>query len=53
VFTLKILAADNMKSNKLKKHPERACVEFVGKTPEFFHRKLHECNKQKQAFSKI
>jgi hypothetical protein len=39
LFCLKILAADSTKLNKLKRHLEAVHAEFIGKTPEFFHRK--------------
>jgi hypothetical protein len=42
-----------MKPNKLNRHLESVHAECVGKTPEFFHRKPNEFNKQKQAFAEI
>jgi hypothetical protein len=38
MFTLKILAADSMKHNELKKHLERVQTGCFGKTHELFHR---------------
>jgi hypothetical protein len=46
---MKILAADSMKPNKLKKQLERVHAECIEKSPEFFHGKLYGFNKQKQA----
>jgi hypothetical protein len=35
---MKVLEADNMRMNKLKRHLEMMHAGCVGKTPEFFHR---------------
>jgi len=50
---MKILAMGSMKQSKLKGHSVAEHAECIGKTPEFFLRKLNEFNKQEQAFTKI
>jgi hypothetical protein len=52
LFRRTILAVDSMKPNKLKRYFKIVHAECVGKTPEFFHRKLSEFNKEKE-FAKI
>lgn len=47
VFCSKILAADSMKPNKLKRHLETLHSEYVGKPREFFELKLKSYKKQK------
>jgi hypothetical protein len=48
---MKILVVDSMKLNKFKRHLETLHAACVGKTPEFFHRKLNDFNKKKKAFA--
>jgi hypothetical protein len=50
---MNILGAVSMKLNKLKRYFKTVPVECVGRIPKFFHWKLKEFNKQKQAFAKI
>jgi hypothetical protein len=47
------LAVGSMKPNTLKRRLETVHAECVGKTLEFFDRKLNEFNKQEEAFPKI
>jgi hypothetical protein len=44
---IKVLVADSMKLNKLKRNDERVEAECVEKTPEFFYRKLSLINRNK------
>lgn len=53
MLSMKIVAAKRMKLNKLRKHLGAAYAECVGKTSEFFRRKLNVFNKLKQAFVRI
>jgi hypothetical protein len=50
---MKILAAESMKPNELKRHFVIGHAYCVGIAPEFSHRKLKEFNKQEQTFIKI
>jgi hypothetical protein len=50
VYSMKILAADSMKLNELKRNLETVCAEGAGKMPEFFHIKLNEFKKQNKHF---
>ncbi|XP_063856105.1 zinc finger BED domain-containing protein 5-like [Scylla paramamosain] len=52
VLCLNILAMDSMKPSKLKRHLETQHPEHVGKSLEFFKRRLDEFNKQRRAFMK-
>lgn len=52
VLCLNILAMDSMKPSKLKRHLETQHPEHVGKSLEFFKRRLDEYNKQRRAFTK-
>ena len=45
-------ASDSMKTNKLERHLEKVHADHVGKTREFFQRKLENLNKQQDMFSK-
>jgi hypothetical protein len=46
LHSMNILDANNMRPNKLKRHPETVHTECVGKINVFFHRKLNDFNKQ-------
>jgi hypothetical protein len=51
---MKIVAADSMKPNTMKRHLfETMRTECGGNATEFFHTKLYDFNKQKQASAKI
>ncbi|GFX24853.1 protein FAM200B [Trichonephila clavipes] len=52
VICSKILAADNMKPNKLKRHFETLHGEYINKPREFFESKLKSYGKQKTFFKK-
>ncbi|GFY09209.1 protein FAM200B [Trichonephila clavipes] len=52
VICSKILAADSMKPNKLKRHFETLHGEFINKPREFFESKLKSYGKQKTFFKK-
>ncbi|KAK4881110.1 hypothetical protein RN001_004429 [Aquatica leii] len=52
VICSKILAADSMKTNKLKRHLETLYREYVNKPREFFEFKLKSYEKQKSCFKK-
>lgn len=52
VICSKILAADSMKPNKLKRHLETLHSEYVNKPREFFELKLKSYEKQKSFFKK-
>lgn len=52
VICSKILAADSMKPNKLKRHLETLHSEYVNKPAEFFQTKLKFYEKQKSFFKK-
>ncbi|GFU56842.1 SCAN domain-containing protein 3 [Trichonephila clavipes] len=53
VICSKILAADSMKPNKLKRHFETLHGEYINKPREFFESKLKSYGKQKTFFKKI
>jgi zinc finger BED domain-containing protein 5/7/8/9 len=53
VICSKILAADSMKPNKLKRHLETLHSEYVNKSREFFELKLKSYEKQKSFFKKV
>ncbi|XP_026476390.1 zinc finger BED domain-containing protein 5-like [Ctenocephalides felis] len=52
LLCMNTLASDSMKPSKLKRHLEKVHADHVGKTKEFFQRKLDNLNKQKESFSK-
>ena len=52
LLCMNTLASDSMKPNKLKRHFEKVHADHVGKTREFFQRKLENLNKQQEMFSK-
>jgi hypothetical protein len=52
VICLKVLAADSLKPNKLKRHLETLHKEYISKPREFFEEKLRSFKKQKTNFQK-
>lgn len=52
LLCMKIIAADSMKPNKLKRHFEKNHADYTGKTREFFEKKLEILNKQQQTLTK-
>jgi len=53
LLCMKILTAGSMKPNKLKRHLETVHAGCVGKTHEFFHRKLNEFKSKNMHLLKI
>lgn len=52
LFCTKVLAIDNLRPGKLKRHLSTMHSEYHGKPIKFFQRKLDEYNKQKQTLKK-